>query len=236
MVGGDGHAQVGCDLHPAGVVPLDGSVPFGRAGGDRPPGGRTGGGPARPARGSERLRARPGRRRRRPSRGARPSHRSRAARRRWGSTSSTSATESTGRLGFHARVAGNVVAMVERELALGEGHATRHAARLADLGVADDEELASRIRSGVMDDDWHAVAAVVRESVRDKLSVSHPGILAAGRPGRAGHRAGQRRRLVDGGRRSEATASRSCRPISTMRRCRWARACSTVGCRTAASA
>ena len=80
-----------------------------------------------------------------------------------------------GRLGFHARVAGNVVAMVERELALGEGHATRHAARLADLGVADDEELASRIRSGVMDDDWHTVAAVVRESVRDKLTVSHPG-------------------------------------------------------------
>jgi hypothetical protein len=83
-----------------------------------------------------------------------------------------------GRLKFHARVAANVLAMVERELELGPDQAERHAARLARLGVADDAELAVAIRSGALDDRLDEVRALVRDSVRDKLAVANPGYLA----------------------------------------------------------
>ena len=49
-----------------------------------------------------------------------------------------------GRLQFHARVAVNVLAIVERELALGAAQAAAHRARLAAFGVADEAELAAR--------------------------------------------------------------------------------------------
>jgi aminoglycoside phosphotransferase (APT) family kinase protein len=80
-----------------------------------------------------------------------------------------------GRLGFHARVAGNVVATVRRELELGPARREAHAARLAALGVADDAELAAAIRSGTVDDRLDEVTAAVRGSVRDKLAVANPG-------------------------------------------------------------
>lgn len=80
-----------------------------------------------------------------------------------------------GRLGFHARVAGNVVAMIRREVELGADQAAAHRARLDRLGVVDDVELAAAIRSGAMDGRLGEVTEAVRCSVRDKLAVSNPG-------------------------------------------------------------
>ena len=61
-----------------------------------------------------------------------------AAVREWIERDVMSSTE--GRLRFHARVAANVLATVERELALGAEQEAAHAERLAELDVADDAE------------------------------------------------------------------------------------------------
>jgi fructose 1,6-bisphosphatase len=82
-----------------------------------------------------------------------------------------------GRLQFHARVAANVLAMVERELAVGAQQAAAHEQRLAQLGCADDAELAARIRDGELDDRLHEVRNLVWASVRDKLAVANPKYL-----------------------------------------------------------
>lgn len=82
-----------------------------------------------------------------------------------------------GRLQFHARVALNVLAMVERELAQGPEQAAAHAARLAGLGVADEAELAAAIRSGSLDGRLDEVRQVVRATVEDKLRVANPKYL-----------------------------------------------------------
>ena len=87
----------------------------------------------------------------------------------------SAATE--GRVRFHARVAANVCAIVERELALGPAQAQAAAGRLASLGVADDAELAVAIRRGDYDDRYAEVAAAVRATVRDKLLVANPKYL-----------------------------------------------------------
>ena len=78
---------------------------------------------------------------------------------------------------FHARIAANMLAIVERELALGAEHQRAHAARLAELGVADDGALAAAIRSGALDDRADEVRALVWASVRDKLAVANPKYL-----------------------------------------------------------
>ncbi len=82
-----------------------------------------------------------------------------------------------GRLQFHARVAVNVLAMVERELAAGAGQAMAHRARLDVLGSTDDADLAARIRRGDLDDRLPEVRELVWASVRDKLSVANPKYL-----------------------------------------------------------
>ena len=79
-----------------------------------------------------------------------------------------------GRVRFHARVAINVLAMVERELAAGAALAAAHSERLAALGVGDDAELARAIRAGALDDRWDEVIDAVAASVADKLSVANP--------------------------------------------------------------
>ena len=62
--------------------------------------------------------------------------------------------ELSGRTGFHARVAANALAIVERELLMGSGAAQEEALRLQDLlGVRGEllelnRELCSRIRNG----------------------------------------------------------------------------------------
>jgi Domain of unknown function (DUF6285) len=86
-----------------------------------------------------------------------------------------SATE--GRVHFHARVAANVLAMVERELAVGAEQAARHTAGLAGLGVADEVELAAAIRDGRLDERLADAAAFVRATVEDKLRVANPKYL-----------------------------------------------------------
>ncbi len=78
---------------------------------------------------------------------------------------------------FHARVAANMLAIVERELALGPDQARAHTARLEQLGVDDDAELAAAIRSGALDDRAEEVRRLVWASVRDKLAVANPTYL-----------------------------------------------------------
>jgi hypothetical protein len=82
-----------------------------------------------------------------------------------------------GRLRFHARVASNVLAMVERELELGPAQAAAHAARLAQLGVVDDAELAAAIRDRRFDDRADELRSLLAASVADKLAVANPRYL-----------------------------------------------------------
>ena len=85
-----------------------------------------------------------------------------------------------GRVGFHARVAARVLAMVERELALGPEQARAEAARLAALLGIDGSirdlsvELARRIRAGEIGTTDRATLDAVRASVRAKLAVTAP--------------------------------------------------------------
>jgi hypothetical protein len=79
-----------------------------------------------------------------------------------------------GRLRFHARVASNVLAMVEREIELGAVQAAAHDARLARLGVSDDAELAAAIRERRFDDRSDELRVLLAEMVADKLAVANP--------------------------------------------------------------
>ncbi len=84
-----------------------------------------------------------------------------------------------GAAGFEARVARNVLGVVERELRLGPSIATAHAARLAELGYADDAALAAALRAGDLDADWRRVAPALAASARDQLLVANPSYLPA---------------------------------------------------------
>jgi hypothetical protein len=90
----------------------------------------------------------------------------------------------TGPVQHHARVAANLVAIVERELRLGGDAATRERAAIAALlddGTSDvatlRARLAAALRSGMADDEtadetvWRTLMAVVR----DDLSIAKPG-------------------------------------------------------------
>ncbi|MHB1445777.1 MAG: phosphotransferase family protein, partial [Acidimicrobiales bacterium] len=84
-----------------------------------------------------------------------------------------------GRVRFHARVAVNVLGMVERELALGPDQAARHRAGLASLGLTDEAGLAAAIRVGELGPEDPGVRSVLTETVRSKLEVANPAYLAA---------------------------------------------------------
>lgn len=88
--------------------------------------------------------------------------------------STTLSDEVSGRTAFHARVAANLVAIVERELASASEHTAVHDARLRRLGVADDAELAEQIASGAADDRYGEINAALRGAVWDKLAVANP--------------------------------------------------------------
>src|SRR5437588_494081 len=79
-----------------------------------------------------------------------------------------------GGLRYHLKVAINVLAIVERELRLGQEHSARHRERLKRLGFRSDAELAEAIRSGALDDRLEQVAGELREMVADKLAVARP--------------------------------------------------------------
>ena len=79
-----------------------------------------------------------------------------------------------GRVSFLARVAANVLAMVERELEYGPASEAAHRKRLAALGVADDAELAERIRTGALDDRLPEVVSAVRATAVDRLRIANP--------------------------------------------------------------
>lgn len=79
-----------------------------------------------------------------------------------------------GRLSFHSRVAVNVLAMVERELASGESDAALHAEAMRLLGTADDADLAAIIKSGAMDGELARVLQVLEPVVRAKVAVANP--------------------------------------------------------------
>ncbi|WP_299565050.1 DUF6285 domain-containing protein [uncultured Mycolicibacterium sp.] len=78
-----------------------------------------------------------------------------------------------GPVAFHARVAANVLRIVERELL--DGSAGAVAAALAALGCTDERQLAEAIRAGALDDRADEVLACLRTLVRHRLAVAHPG-------------------------------------------------------------
>jgi hypothetical protein len=82
-----------------------------------------------------------------------------------------SATE--GQVNFHARVASNVLRIVERELT--DDAAADVTASLAALGFADEPQLAAAIRAGTLDDRAAEVLPLLRTVVRHRLAVAHPG-------------------------------------------------------------
>ncbi len=82
-----------------------------------------------------------------------------------------------GRNRFHARVAANILAQVERELLLAPDQTRERERRLARLGVADGAELARAIREGDPSLDPGEVLEVVRADVIDRLLVSNPRYL-----------------------------------------------------------
>ena len=76
-----------------------------------------------------------------------------------------------GPVNFHARVAANVLRIVERELLDGSDVASA----FDELGYADETELAMAIRAGDLDDRSDDVLAALRTIVRRRLDVNHPG-------------------------------------------------------------
>lgn len=78
----------------------------------------------------------------------------------------------SGQVNFHARVAANVLRIVERELLATDGAAS---AALAELGFADEAELAAAIRAGDLDRQIEKATSLLRTLVRHRLAIAHPG-------------------------------------------------------------
>lgn len=79
----------------------------------------------------------------------------------------------TGAVNFHALVAANALRIVERELLASGFDAPR--AALAALGYPDEATLAAAIRAGNLDGRDSEVLRCLRELVRHRLAVAHPG-------------------------------------------------------------
>lgn len=75
-----------------------------------------------------------------------------------------------GRLAFHAKVAGNALAIVRRELALQPAEA--EAAALAPFGGAD--AIGAALEQGTLAADDPALLAAIREAVLARLAVDNP--------------------------------------------------------------
>lgn len=79
-----------------------------------------------------------------------------------------------GRVNFHTRVAVNMLAIVERELALSPSVVSQYSAGLLPFGVDDEAGLAAAIRSGSLDARRDEVAAFVRSTVSARLAAANP--------------------------------------------------------------
>ncbi|MFM8506467.1 MAG: DUF6285 domain-containing protein [Actinomycetota bacterium] len=75
---------------------------------------------------------------------------------------------------FDIQVAVNALDIVQRELLNFARQRSAHRSRLAGLGHTDDRSLANAIRSGAHDDNLEELAAVLRESIHDKVAVANP--------------------------------------------------------------
>jgi hypothetical protein len=82
-------------------------------------------------------------------------------------------TATEGQVNFHARVAANVLRIVERELS--DDSAEKVTGPLAALGFTDEAQLAAAIRAGTLDDRAGDVLATLRALVRHRLAVANPG-------------------------------------------------------------
>jgi len=78
-----------------------------------------------------------------------------------------------GQVNFHARVAANVLRIVERELT--DNSAAAVTGRLAKFGFGDEAQLAAAIRAGHLDERAADLLPLLRTLVRHRLSVAHPG-------------------------------------------------------------
>ncbi|KUI31039.1 hypothetical protein AU195_11395 [Mycobacterium sp. IS-1496] len=78
-----------------------------------------------------------------------------------------------GHVGFHLRVATNVLRTVERELA--DASSGEAVGALARLGFDDETQLAAAIRGGEFDDRARELLPALRAIVRHRLGVAHPG-------------------------------------------------------------
>ena len=86
----------------------------------------------------------------------------------------TDVRESTaGQVNFHARVAANVLRIVERELLIDSADDVADA--LACVGFDDEAQLAAAIRAGALDGHGDQVQSALRALVSHRLSVAHPG-------------------------------------------------------------
>lgn len=79
---------------------------------------------------------------------------------------------------YLSRVAANLLAMVERELAATRGDDWM-TARLAELDVPDEASLAALIRAGELDDREEQLRAVLTEITDERLRVANPSYLVA---------------------------------------------------------
>lgn len=85
--------------------------------------------------------------------------------------------EVSGRAAFQTRVSMRALGIVKRELALRDEHAEIRGEVLAGLGVADEAELAARIRAGDLADRQPDLLPALRALVRAKLEAANPRYL-----------------------------------------------------------
>jgi hypothetical protein len=82
-----------------------------------------------------------------------------------------------GPVSYDARVAINVLSIVERELAVGPAAERRFAAGLVRLGATSVADLVGMIRRGLPEDRRPEVIRLLVSSVRDRLAVANPRLL-----------------------------------------------------------
>ena len=86
----------------------------------------------------------------------------------------TVVNETTGATSFHARVAANALAIVERELALGDRAGHEYQALLTALGAPDEAVLAAQIRAGEHDTELEAFALRLLPFAEVAVDVTNP--------------------------------------------------------------